>query len=69
MPRVRVEWLQGRSESQRQALADGITKLFVDVVKVRPDQVNVVFDEIPPEFLYKGGVSWADKRKAGDQAK
>ncbi len=59
-----MEWLQGRSEAQRQALVDGITELFVNIVKVRPDQVNVVFDEIPPEMLYKGGVSWADKRQA-----
>jgi len=69
LPRIRVEWLQGRSESQRQALAEGITALFVDIVKVRPDQVNVVFEEIPAEFLYKGGVSWANKRKAEGQAK
>lgn len=58
MPRVRVEWLQGRSKEQRDALSKRITDAFVDIVKVRPDQLTIVFEEISPDFQYKGGITW-----------
>ena len=63
MPRVRIEWLNTRTQKQRQALVNKITEAFVEIVKVRPDQVNVVFDEIPPHLLAKGGVFWSETLK------
>ena len=42
MPRIKVEWLSTRTDEQRQTLVDTITKAFVDVVGVKPDQVNIV---------------------------
>ncbi len=56
MPRIRVEWLSTRTDEQRQQLVDTITKAFVDIVGVQPDQVNIVFEEIPPELSAKGGI-------------
>jgi len=63
MPRVRVEWLAIRTPEQRQSLVDHITKGFVEIAKVRPDQVNIVFDEIPPELSAKGGIFWSERLK------
>jgi phenylpyruvate tautomerase PptA (4-oxalocrotonate tautomerase family) len=60
MPRIRIEWLSTRTQEQRQALVTKITEAFVEVVKVRPDQVNIVFEEIPPHLSAKGGVFWSE---------
>jgi len=59
MPRVHVEWLAIRTQEQREELARHITDAMVKVVNVTPDQVTVVFNEKPPEFVIKGGRSWA----------
>jgi phenylpyruvate tautomerase PptA (4-oxalocrotonate tautomerase family) len=61
MPRVRIEWLNTRTAEQRRALVDAITAAFVDIVHVRPDQVNVLFDEIPPHLAAKGGIFWDER--------
>ena len=67
MPRVRVEWLNTRTEEQRADLARRITDAMVAVVDVKPDQVTVIFDEIDPRHQAKGGVFWSDilKQRAG----
>ena len=64
MPRIKVEWLSTRTDEQRQTLVDTITKAFVDIVGVQTDQVNIVFDEIPPELSAKGGVFWSEILKS-----
>jgi 4-oxalocrotonate tautomerase len=58
MPRIRVEWLNTRTEQQRRDVAKRITDAFVQVVAVKPDQVTVVFEEIDPSHQAKGGVFW-----------
>ena len=63
MPRIKIEWLSTRTAEQRQALVDRITDAFVDIVEVRPDQVSIVFDEIPPDLSAKGGIFWSEKLK------
>ena len=60
MPRIRIEWLNTRTQEQRQALVNKITDAFVEVVKVRREQVNIVFEEIPPHLSAKGGVFWSE---------
>lgn len=60
MPRIRIEWLATRTEEQRKALVNKITEAFVEVVKVRPDQVNIVFEEFPPHLSAKGWVFWSE---------
>lgn len=66
MPRIRVEWLSIRTDEQRQALADRITQAFVEVAKVQPDQVNIVFEEIDPKHQAKGGIFWSERLKNKD---
>ena len=55
MPVVTVEWLQGRSAQQKQALAASLTQAFVDIAKVSPDQVWIVFKDVPRSDWAMGG--------------
>jgi 4-oxalocrotonate tautomerase len=61
MPTLRVQWLQGRSEEQRHQLAGKITEAFVQVIGLKPDEVNIIFEEISPSMQYKGGVPWSER--------
>ncbi|MCL6449940.1 MAG: 4-oxalocrotonate tautomerase family protein [Acetobacteraceae bacterium] len=55
MPRIRVEWLEGRTQEQREELARLITDAVVKVARVAPEAVTVVFQENPPHLMAKGG--------------
>ena len=55
MPRVIIEWLEGRPKDMRDKLAEEITRAFADVVKVNPDIVNIIFRENSADMQYKGG--------------
>jgi len=61
VPTVRVQWLQGRSEDQRRRLAGRITESFVEVVGVKPDDVNIIFEEINPSMQYKAAIPWSER--------
>jgi 4-oxalocrotonate tautomerase family enzyme len=63
LPRIRVEWLNTRTQEQRQEIVNRITETFVDVVNVEPDQVNIVFEEIPTDLSAKGGKFWSERLK------
>jgi phenylpyruvate tautomerase PptA (4-oxalocrotonate tautomerase family) len=43
---IHVEWLEGRSPQQKQALAEALTKACVEIAKVTPEQVWIVFDDV-----------------------
>ena len=64
MPRVRIEWLNTRTEDQRAEVAQRVTEAIVEVTGVTPDQVTVVFDEIEPRLMAKGGVFWTERLKS-----
>jgi 4-oxalocrotonate tautomerase len=46
MPVVTVEWLEGRSQLQKDQLAQAITQALVDVAQVPKDQVWIVFRDV-----------------------
>ena len=46
MPMVRVEWLEGRTPQQKAALAEAMTKAFVEIAKVQKEQVWIVFRDV-----------------------
>jgi 4-oxalocrotonate tautomerase family enzyme len=58
---VRVEWLEGRTQEQRQRLVDAITRSVTEIADVAVEQVTVVFEEIPRHLQAKGGVFWSDR--------
>ncbi len=46
MPVVTVEWLEGRTPEQKRQLSDALTKSFVEIAKVAPEQVWIVFRDV-----------------------
>lgn len=61
MPRVRVEWLEGRTQEQRERLVKAITDAVVEIANVTPEQVTVVFQETPKHLQAKGGIFWSER--------
>ena len=55
MPVITVEWLEGRTAQQKQAVTEALTKTFVEVAKVTPDQVWLVFRDVKRSDWAMGG--------------
>ena len=47
MPVITVDWLAGRSASQKAQLAKAITDACVGVANVTPEQVWIIFRDTP----------------------
>jgi 4-oxalocrotonate tautomerase len=61
MPMITVEWLEGRSQQQKQALSDALTKAFVEIAGVAKDQIWIVFRDVKRSDWAMGGTPLADK--------
>ena len=59
LPRVRVEWVAGRTEAQRQEVAKRITDALVEAGGATYEAVGVVFEDVPASHYYKGGAQWS----------
>ncbi len=46
MPMITVEWLEGRTAGQKAQLTETLTKAFVEIAKVAPEQVWIVFKDV-----------------------
>ncbi len=68
MPRVRVEWMAGRTQVQREEVARRITQALVEIGGAPLEAVGVVFTDVPETHFYKGGVEWSKRSEpnAGD---
>jgi len=55
MPIVRIEWFPGRTEAQKRELARVITDALVTIAHTTPDQVIILFQEVPREDWAVGG--------------
>lgn len=55
MPVITVDWLEGRTPQQKRELTDAITRAFVEVGKVSPDQVWIVFRDVKRSDWAMGG--------------
>lgn len=60
MPMVTVDWLEGRSQTQKAQLAEALTKAFVEIAHVAPQQVWIVFRDVPKADWAMGGHLLAD---------
>jgi phenylpyruvate tautomerase PptA (4-oxalocrotonate tautomerase family) len=61
MPRIYVEWFEGRSKEIRDNLAKKVTEDVVAIVGVKPEAVNIVFKENPKEKVYKAGIAASEQ--------
>ena len=58
MPRIYIEWLEGRSREKRDLLAKKITENFMEILDLKANQITIVFKENRPEMLYKASISY-----------
>jgi 4-oxalocrotonate tautomerase len=57
MPIANIQILEGRPPEAKQALIRSVTAAIVEALKVKPESVRVIIQEIPPEHWGIGGVS------------
>ncbi|MEU6738390.1 tautomerase family protein [Streptosporangium sandarakinum] len=62
MPNITVELLSGRTLDQRREFVSAVTQAAVDVLKVRPEAVRIVFTEIEKSDVANGGVLESDRQ-------
>ena len=55
MPVVTVDWLDGRTPAQKQALVAGITQLIHSIGGSPAEDVNVVLHDVPAGNWGRGG--------------
>lgn len=48
MPLVQIDWFPGRTEDQRRALAEAITKEVSRIGQCAPEAVDIIFREVAP---------------------
>src|SRR3954462_12500322 len=68
MPVVTVDWLDGRSPEQKQALVAGITQLIHSIGGSPTENVNVVLHDVPANNWGRGGQLISEQLKAGGSA-
>ena len=57
MPIANIQILEGCPPEAKQALIRSVTAAIVEALKVKPESVRVIVQEIPPEHWGIGGVS------------
>ena len=55
MPVVRVDWLEGRTVEQKQALVEAITEAMRGIGGADKESVHVILSDVPPVNWGKGG--------------
>lgn len=56
MPYIRVEMFEGRTQDQKNRIAQAITKAFVDHANCAAEGVWVVFEDVRPANWMTGGI-------------
>jgi len=60
MPYIKIESFEGRSIEQKRKLAEGITKLMVEIFKAKQEGVRIVFEDVKKHNYAHGGLLWTD---------
>lgn len=48
MPTIHVEMLSGRTEEQKERIAQRLTQVLIDEAGARPESVHVIFQDVSP---------------------
>lgn len=67
MPTVILYWSPGRSEDQKQAVVEGITRTLVEHGGARQEDVLVIFQNIEPGDFGRGGVMGVPPKLPDDE--
>ena len=62
MPIVRIDLVAGRAPELKADLIRRVTEAVVDALDVRPEQVRVLLNEVPPEHWAVAGTSMAQRQ-------
>jgi 4-oxalocrotonate tautomerase len=62
MPTLRVELMEGRTVEQKRALVHALTQSCVEVLKCKPEAVDVLLYDIKRHDWATGGQLWSDKQ-------
>jgi 4-oxalocrotonate tautomerase len=60
MPIVRIDLVAGRPPERTRDLIRRVTEAVVAALEVRPEQVRVLLNEVPPEHWAIGGATMAE---------
>ena len=63
MPVIQINLLQGRPVDAKRAFAARVTELACETLSVKPEQVRVIFNEMPHENYAIAGTLVADREK------
>ncbi|MBL8628783.1 MAG: 4-oxalocrotonate tautomerase family protein [Rhodospirillaceae bacterium] len=63
MPLIQVSIMQGRSEQQKTDFAAKVTAVACETLDVKPEQVRVLINELPPQNWFVGGVAKTPPKK------
>ena len=61
MPLIQATIMEGRTQEQKEAFYQGVTQVVVETLKVKPEQVRIVIQEVPKTHWAIGGVSVAER--------
>ena len=61
MPVITVEWIEGRSKTQKTEVAEAITTAISTIGGAKPEATYVVFRDVPKENWASGGILLSDK--------
>ncbi|MDR1510454.1 MAG: 4-oxalocrotonate tautomerase [Synergistaceae bacterium] len=63
MPIIQVNLLQGRSTEAKRKFASEVTRVACECLGVAPEQVRVIFNDMPPENYSIAGTLASDRKK------
>lgn len=61
MPMIRVEMFTGRSAEQKREYVDVVTRETCRILNCKPDDVNIIIEEIPRDRWATGGKLWSER--------
>lgn len=67
MPHITVSMFEGRSQAQKKAVAEGISKVLAEVLGSGPSHTWIVFQDVSRDDWFTGGESQTEidaRRKA-----
>ena len=58
---IRIEMFEGRSEEQKRACAEAVTKAWVETCAGKPESVHIIFVDVAKSDWATGGVMWSER--------
>jgi 4-oxalocrotonate tautomerase len=61
MPNIRVEMFTGRTAEQKREYVDVVTRETCRILNCKPEDVNIILDEVARERWATGGKLWSER--------